>query len=113
MYSSDLSVFAAPLRFGAGIQNKLLEAMAMGVPVVASPLAAEGLRTEEGATPPVAVAGSADEFAAHIVRKLEETRLDPTPCMASRCFVEQNFVWARSTSKLEEVIAAVAARPVP
>ena len=112
-YLERASVFAAPLRFGAGIQNKLLEAMAMGVPVVASPLAAEGLRTEEGAAPPVAVAGSADEFAAHIVRKLAETRLDPAPCTASRCFVEQNFVWARSTSKLEQVIAAVAARPVP
>jgi glycosyltransferase involved in cell wall biosynthesis len=112
-YLERASVFAAPLRFGAGIQNKLLEAMAMGVPVVASPLAAEGLRTEEGHVPPVAVAGSAEEFAAQIVRKLAEARNDPAPCDRSRSFVEQNFVWARSTSKLEEVIAAVVARPAP
>ena len=54
-YLDGASVFAAPLRFGAGIQNKLLEALAMEVPVVASTLAIDGLRVGREA-PPAAVA---------------------------------------------------------
>ena len=56
-------VFAAPLRFGAGIQNKLLEAMAMEVPVVASGLAADGLRTADGDVPPLEIADGPEAFA--------------------------------------------------
>jgi hypothetical protein len=109
-YLEQASVFAAPLRFGAGIQNKLLEAMAMGVPVVASPLAADGLRTEEGEVPPVAVAKTRDEWVELIVERLRETERDPAPHLEGRRFVEQNFVWARSTAKLERVIASVIGR---
>lgn len=109
-YLEQASVAVAPLRFGAGIQNKLLEAMAMGVPVVASPLAADGLRTEEGEEPPLAVATTADQFAEQIVEQLKRTKLDPRPDADGRRFVERNFTWARSTAKLERILASVAGR---
>jgi glycosyltransferase involved in cell wall biosynthesis len=47
-YFEQATVFVAPLRLGRGVQNKVLEAMAMGVPVVASPLATEGLDVHAG-----------------------------------------------------------------
>src|SRR5206468_215326 len=78
-YLERATVFAAPLRFGAGIQNKVLEAMAMEVPVVASPLAADGLRTEDGAQPPLDVARTTEEFADRIARRLLEAQRDPAP----------------------------------
>jgi len=109
-YLEQATVSAAPLRFGAGIQNKLLEAMAMGVPVVASPLAAEGLRTEDGEAPPIAVAGTPEEFADLIVQRLVEARRDPAPSIEVRRFVEQNFVWSSSTAKLERVMASLIGR---
>ncbi len=58
-YMEQATVFAATLRFGAGIRNKVLEAMAMEVPVVATPSAADGLRTEDGDQPPLQVASDA------------------------------------------------------
>lgn len=106
-YLEQATVFAAPIRFGAGIQNKLLEAMAMGVPVVASPLAADGLRTEEGETPPLAVARSREEHAELIVRRLTEARRNRAPDAEGRRYVERNFDWAKGASKLEQVMSAL------
>jgi glycosyltransferase involved in cell wall biosynthesis len=103
-YLEQTTVFAAPLRFGAGIQNKVLEAMAMEVPVVASPLAADGLRTEDGQQPPVAVARGAQEFADLIGRHLLDRAGAPAPDSAARCYVESHFLWRRSGEKLEQVI---------
>lgn len=45
---NEASVVVAPLRFGAGTQNKVLEAMAMGVPVVCSHIGFKGLGIESG-----------------------------------------------------------------
>jgi glycosyltransferase involved in cell wall biosynthesis len=109
-YLEQASVFAAPLRFGAGIQNKLLEAMAMGIPVVASPLAADGLRTEEGDVPPLAVARTREECVELIVQQLVEAQREPAPDLEARRFVEKNFVWEKCTAKLEQVIASLIGR---
>ncbi len=109
-YLEQATVFAAPLRFGAGIQNKLLEAMAMEVPVVASLLAADGLRTEEGKRPPVQVAGNKQRFAELIVQQLRDRARNPAPDLEARCFVEHHFVWKRSAEKLEQVFATAAGR---
>jgi len=109
-YLEQASVFVAPLRFGAGIQNKLLEAMAMEVPVVTSPLGADGLRTEGGHAPPVAVARRPEEFVAQILRGLAEARHHAAPDHAARRFVEENFTWRASVARIEDLIAALAGR---
>jgi glycosyltransferase involved in cell wall biosynthesis len=105
-YLEPASVFAAPLRFGAGIQNKLLEAMAMEVPVVASPLAADGLRTEDGQRPPLDVAEDQDRFVALLVKRLRDP--DTAPDAAARGFVRDNFVWSRSGARLSRVLQEAA-----
>jgi glycosyltransferase involved in cell wall biosynthesis len=105
-YLEDATVFAAPLRFGAGIQNKVLEAMAMEVPVVASTLAADGLRTEAGDVPPIVVADDPAKFAEHLVQRLQDR--DETPDETARRYVESRFVWARSGAMLSEIIREAA-----
>jgi len=99
------AVFAAPLRFGAGIQNKVLEALALELPVVASSLAAAGLCTVDGERPPVHVADEIEQSAAAIVEAL---RRGPAPCTAAREYVARNFSWERSGERLEQALLAAA-----
>lgn len=106
-YLEQATVFAAPLRFGAGIQNKVLEAMAMELPVVASPIASDGLRTEEGENPPIAIARGREEFAQQLVRQLHERRRHAVPDGEIRRYVERHFHWQSSGEKLERVLNLV------
>ena len=63
------AVAAVPLRTARGVQNKVLEALAAGLPAVVSPVVAEGL--PEAALKGCIVAGDDDEFARCIVDQLE------------------------------------------
>jgi polysaccharide biosynthesis protein PslH len=107
-YLEQATVFAAPLRFGAGIQNKVLEALAMELPVIASPLAADGLRTEDGLTSPTQVARSTQEFAELIIRALHARWANAEPDREARHYVESHFVWRRSGEKLDQVLGSIA-----
>lgn len=105
-YLTAAAVFAAPLRFGAGIQNKILEALAMGVPTVAGPNGAAGLVTTDGIRPPLTVAPARDPdaFAAAVVEQLRASVADPRPSPEERVFVEQNFTWRRSGDLLDRAL---------
>jgi glycosyltransferase involved in cell wall biosynthesis len=47
-YYAQATLFVCPLRVGAGIKNKILEAMAMGLPIVATPIAVDGIAVQQG-----------------------------------------------------------------
>jgi hypothetical protein len=100
------AVFACPLRFGAGIQNKVLEAMAMEVPVVTTSIAADGLRVDGPSPPPLVVADDPAGFARHLVRALEHAASGGPPDVAARAFVARNFDWATNAARLEAILAA-------
>jgi hypothetical protein len=78
----------APLRIARGVQNKVLEAMAMARPVVVSAQAAEGIRAEAGRDFILAL-GEA-EFAEAVVTQLQ-TR--PSAAQARACILA-NYDWA-------------------
>ncbi len=61
-------VIVAPMRVARGIQNKVLEAMAMAKPVVATPAVASSIACDDGA---ICVAQNADEMAMEIINLLE------------------------------------------
>ncbi len=82
----------APIRYGAGIQNKVLEALACGTPVVASPQAVAALRVRSGAD--LMVADGAQEFAEAVLSLLENPVRRLQLGCAGRRFVEQNHDWA-------------------
>jgi glycosyltransferase involved in cell wall biosynthesis len=63
-------VAVAPMSGGSGVPMKVLEAMAAGVPAVVHPWAADGLAKDAASS--VAVAGSADDWAEHVVRLLSD-----------------------------------------
>lgn len=64
------AIVVAPMRAAGGIKNKVLEAMAMGKPSVATPEAVEGLDARDGQE--IAIARTADEFAQRCVRLLND-----------------------------------------
>jgi polysaccharide biosynthesis protein PslH len=102
----EASVFAAPLRVGAGIQNKVLEALAMEVPVVASPLAAGGLHTDDGEAPPLVEADGPEPTAAALVEALRRVEVDRTPAAEGRRFVADHFSWRRSGELVARALEA-------
>jgi sugar transferase (PEP-CTERM/EpsH1 system associated) len=92
-YLQFADVVAAPLHIARGIQNKVLEAMAMGKPVIATTYAMEGI---DAVTKGVAVIDDADGFARELIQamKIESFVLE------NREFVEQHFSWKESVGKL-------------
>jgi glycosyltransferase involved in cell wall biosynthesis len=105
-YLERAAVFAAPLRYGSGIQNKVLEAMAMEVPVITTSLAAAGLRVDGAGEPPVIVADGEEQFAQRLVTLLGQKEERARLAAEGRRFVENHFVWSRSAAKLEEMCLA-------
>jgi len=109
-YLERSAVAVAPIRYGAGIQNKLLEAMAMEVPVVATSLAAEGLRVMGGSNPPLYVAGDAEEFTQRVVTLLRDPVERARLARQGRLFVQRNYVWSRGAETLERMCYAAVAQ---
>lgn len=104
------AVFAAGLRSASGQQNKVLEALAMEVPVVATPAVADGFRLEDAGEPPMRVARSADEFATRLVELLGDGAARERLAREGRRFVERHFSWSWSTAALEEECRRAAGR---
>lgn len=98
-------VVAAPLRIARGIQNKVLEAMAMARPVVASPAAFEGIEAEPGRD--LLVAGPAKEQAAAISALLADPKRARALGRAARRRVEQAYRWEARLAPLRGIVGAL------
>jgi glycosyltransferase involved in cell wall biosynthesis len=89
---------------GSGIKNKVLEAMAAGRPVVASPLAAEGI----GAAPGLVVADTVEAAAARIIDLLCDPSAAAAAGRAGRERVASEFSWQTNTERIESLWAELA-----
>jgi glycosyltransferase involved in cell wall biosynthesis len=107
-YLRKATISASPIPYGAGIQNKVLEAMACGTPVVATRQAVSALDIQPDDE--VMVAGSPDEFAAKLIALLESPELRAGIGIAGRRYVERNHDWAVVTTRLVEVYSQTLAR---
>lgn len=102
-YLEEAAVFVAPLRFASGMQNKVLEALAMKVPVVTTPCVAAGLRVEDNSELPLLVADSQETFAEQILYLLKNQTARQQLAHQGRQFVERHFDWSHSAGMLEEM----------
>ena len=98
-------IFAAPMLTGSGLQNKLLEAMAMQMPCVTTSIANDSLHAEKGRE--VLVGDTAREFADHIVRLLDDEDLCHSIARNGNTFVHNTYSWELSCSKLESILQSV------
>ncbi len=105
-YIAHASVSVAPLRVARGIQNKVLEAMAMARPVVATPEAIEGISAEDGSE--VFVESGPEAFAGRVVGLLDGAHGRAAGEAARRRVVE-SYGWAASQSRIESILEGVPA----
>ncbi len=106
-YIQSAAVAVAPLLYGAGIQNKVLEAMACGAPVIASPQASQSLAAIPGQD--FLLASGPPEFAGAILALLGSADLRAELGRAGRRFVETNHSWGSAVAQLEDIYANCAA----
>jgi glycosyltransferase involved in cell wall biosynthesis len=91
------------------VQNKVLEAMAMARPVVATPQAAEGLHVRPGHE--LLVAADAAGFAAAIAGLLGDPARAKALGAAGRAYVLRAHDWAETLAPLDRAISALLDRP--
>lgn len=101
---ADVSV--APLRVAAGMQNKIAQALSLGVPVVATPGAVGWMppRGRDG----VIVAEGDDLFAQEVVRILRRPSSAKAAAKKGQRFILRNYKWASSGKKLEQILEKAA-----
>ena len=90
-YLDRAAVVVAPLRLGGGMRVKVLEALAAGKAVVATPLAAEGLATRDGEH--LLIADADDQFADAITRVLDDPGLRAALGRGARSWAEHALDW--------------------
>ncbi|HEU0134942.1 MAG TPA: glycosyltransferase, partial [Allosphingosinicella sp.] len=95
-------VVAAPLRIARGIQNKVLEAMAMARPVVASPAAFEGIEAEPDRH--LLVAESAEAQAEAIAGLLDDPKRAEAMGQGARLRMEQHYRWEARLESLCDIV---------
>lgn len=101
-YFEMTTLCCAPVRFASGMQFKVLEALAMQVPMVTTSVAADGLYID-GEAPPVVLAETPREMADGIINLLQRPDERARLAKAGRKYVERHFVWDRSIEKLERL----------
>ena len=105
-YVAQSTVFVAPLRIAKGLQNKVIEAMAMEVPVVATEAANRGIGARHGTE--IFVADAPSAFANATIALLRNAALRQGVAAQAKQFVLQHFHWETNLRKLDEIIALCA-----
>ena len=99
---AGFTVTVAPLRIARGIQNKVLEAMVVGRPVVCTTTAAQGLNIAAGKD--LLVADDASTFAAQVVRLLRDKAHRDRLASNARSLVQTQYAWTKQLAGLEEIL---------
>jgi glycosyltransferase involved in cell wall biosynthesis len=95
-------IFVAPMMIGTGMQNKLLEAMALGIPCVTTKLAGDPIGALDGES--ICIANNANEFVSIIQELLSNKDYYEKIARNGQDFVRQNYSWIQSNKQLVELI---------
>lgn len=97
--------FVAPLLFGSGVKTKIIEAMAMGVPVITTPVGAEGIGVTSGKE--VIIAGDPQAFADAVINVLTNRDLAERLTQEAAEFIRMNFLWSSLADRWQDLLSQV------
>ena len=100
-YLAQATVAVCPALYAVGVQNKVLEAMAMGTPVVSTPAGCAALVAEERQE--ILIAEGEEALAAAVLRVLADPTLAERLGAAGRRYVEAHHSWEARAQQLSEV----------
>ena len=103
-YYAQSKLFLAPLEIGSGLQNKLLEAMAMKLPCITSPLASEPLKAD--ANRDILICNSVLGYVDAIDNLLRNKDLYNSIAENAFRFVQQHYNWEQTTAILNNLIVS-------
>ncbi|MBE2193438.1 MAG: glycosyltransferase [Anaerolinea sp.] len=101
---ADASVFVCPLRYGAGIKNKVLEGMAAGLPLVVTPLSADGIGLIEGVHAHFGT--DAPQLAKGVIALLRSPEQARRMGQDNRALIEAKFTWGAVADQYLQALGA-------
>jgi glycosyltransferase involved in cell wall biosynthesis len=104
-FLQSATIAVAPLVYGTGVQNKVLESMACGTPVVATSLAVSALSVRPGKD--LLVGDHPQGFAHQILTLLDNPQDQKSLGLAGRRYVEENHRWETIAMRLEGIYREV------
>jgi glycosyltransferase involved in cell wall biosynthesis len=99
---TNTNVFIAPIYFGTGIKTKIIDAMSLGRPVVATPAAVEGLLVKHGEN--IMIAQTDDDFAGHVDTLIGNHDLNQKIRTNAAAYVNQNHNFTLLNRKFIEIL---------
>lgn len=102
-YLTKGSIFVTPMISGTGIKNKILEAMSMELPVISTSCGISGINGENQVH--FLLADTPDEFKDNILKLIHDEKLREKIGSEARIFVENNYSWKTSMTKLDDIIS--------
>lgn len=108
-YYQQVTVCVVPLRAGGGTRLKILEAMALGRPVVSTTIGCEGLHVVDGEH--LFIADTPEQFAEKTVRLLHDRHLSQCISANGRQLVEAHYGWDKIAERLMDVYEEMIAKP--
>jgi sugar transferase (PEP-CTERM/EpsH1 system associated) len=104
-YLEQAMVYVVPLRMAPGIQNKILEAMAMNIPVVSSTAAVAGIDAKCGRD--LLVADEPKAFAQAVIRLLNNPQLRQELAQNARRLITEKYDWQKNLKKLDQILEGI------
>jgi glycosyltransferase involved in cell wall biosynthesis len=106
-YLAAADAFVVPLHAAAGMRVKIVDGWVWGLPIVATPIGAEGIAVRDGEN--ILIAGDAAAFAAAVLRLLTDPQLNARLRGAGRAWVEEKYAWQVAYRQVDEVYSRLQA----
>lgn len=104
-YLDRAAVFVCPLRGGAGIKNKVLQAWSMGKAVVATTPSIGGLKVQDGKN--IFVRDAPESFAAEVIRLLQNPAEAAQIGQNARATIMDHYTWDKKAAQLEALLVSI------